>query len=264
MLAQLAQDAADGIIQTRNHREVFAALGAGDVLELFQVAFRRDEWRVHRRERRVEHPRPILMASDERLGFLAERHRVIGRHLDLFRVAVDRHRLAAFAGADAVGQQSVELVEPARVGQILRRLGADVPFADDARGVTELLEMLRERGLREVQALRLFEPFAAPLGVRVEPEPLLVTARHHARAARAAHATADVAVVEPRAVFRQRINVWRADLLVARRTEVRVTEVVGVEDEDVRFGECGGGHKRQAAKNANSTQVAHDGFHDLV
>jgi hypothetical protein len=43
-----------------------------------------------------------------------------------------------------------------------------------------------------------------------------------------------IAVGEPHAVFRQRINVRRRDVLAAIRSDVGVAKVVGEEDEDVR------------------------------
>ncbi len=81
-----------------------------------------------------------------------------------------------------------------------------------------------------------------------------VAARHEAGARGAAIRRGDVAVGEAEAVFCERIDVWGRDVLgEALTAEFAVTEVVGVEDDDV--GLDGGANEERGEQREDTRET---------
>ena len=141
---------------------------------------------------------------------------------------------ARVALPDAARAVDEHLGEAASAGPILRFI-AEVPLAEDARGVAGGLEHLRERrGLQR-------EPLA--LEDRVSDAVLELVAAGEERAARGRARGADVEVREAHALGVETVHVRGLEHGVAVGGDVAVALVVGEEEDDVRAlaGERGGG-----------------------
>ena len=107
---------------------------------------------------------------------------------------------------------------------------AEVPLADDGRRVAGLLQGLRQRALLQRQAVLRPRPDHADL----QPVPHRIAARHQGGPRRGADRL-HVELLEPRARRRELVEVRRLDLLAAVEADVGIAQVVGQDEDDVRF-----------------------------
>jgi hypothetical protein len=131
-------------------------------------------------------------------------------------------------------EEAEELVEPAP----LRVPGggvAEVPLADQPRDVPGGAEAVGEGRFRERQT-----DLRAGTGVELVAEPRLVAAGEHPGPGRRAVRAGHVAVGEPGAGLRQRVEVRRGDVAAAVDADVGVAHVVADDEDDVRLRRVGG------------------------
>ncbi len=108
---------------------------------------------------------------------------------------------------------------------------AEVPFADDAGVVASRLQQLGKGLFRDGQPLFARRGVAFPVDFVAEAR--LRAPGHQARAARRAHARADIAAGAAHPVPRDGINVRGRDVLAPVHAKVSIAQVVGEQDEDV-------------------------------
>jgi hypothetical protein len=206
-------------------------------------------------EREVGEEGFAFVARDERDGFLAKPVGEVAGFLHHVRAAIDGilRVIELEVVVRAAPEEAEHLVEAAMRRTPLRRR-AEVPLAELRRGVARRLEELREQLLAHRQA-------AARLAAGVEAEPLLITARHQARARRRADVAADVALPADDTRLRQRVEMRRADLLRMLRVEqhVRIAKVIGDNDDEVRLRSGEGTQPRDAesAKERGEEETLH-------
>ena len=138
-------------------------------------------------------------------------------------------RVATGAGIglpDAAAAMDENLVEAAVAGLILGFV-AQVPFTEDAGGVTDGLQNLRERGRLQGESLTLQDG----VGDAVLE---LVTAGQQTRPRRGAGG-GDMKILKTHALGPQPVEVRRLEQRVAMRREVAVTLVVGQYEDNIRL-----------------------------
>ena len=131
---------------------------------------------------------------------------------------------------DVSALESEEVLEPVCARTELR-LPSEMPFADEPRGVSPVLEELRQgtsRGLETAYEVR--RPGAER---RLELEALLVAACDEARAGRGAGRAVRVEVGETHSLADEPVDVRRAEVGAAVAREVAVAHVVGHDEDDV-------------------------------
>src|SRR5262249_40372814 len=111
---------------------------------------------------------------------------------------------------DVARQQADELVEAVRVGGVLLAV-AQVPLAKDRRAIAGVLEQFRQGRLGLRQTGLLLAGVDGPL----QADALLPTAGHQRRPRRRADGAVGVEVRQPRALFRQLVDVRRLYVLAA-------------------------------------------------
>ena len=180
-------------------------------------------------------------------GSLTEKH-VGAKAAGLFELPVVQNdgveirvagRVAAGAGIDlpdATAAVDEHFVEPARVGQILLFV-AEVPLAEDARGVARVAEHLGQRGGSQGQSFALQDRVCDPVLELVPPGEQGAAGRRAGRA--------DMEVHEPHTIGVQPIEVRRPEDGVAVGREVAVALVVGEDEEDVGSARRGGGGRER-------------------
>jgi hypothetical protein len=148
--------------------------------------------------------------------------------------------------ADAAAAMDEDLVEAPPAG-LVGVFVAEVPLAEDARGVARRLERLREGEGLEAHALALEDRVGHP-GIELVPS-------RHDRAARGRAGGADLEVREPERLPAERVESGRADVRVAGPAHVAQALVVGHDEDDIGaapregggVGLCGAGQAAAAA-----------------
>ena len=140
-----------------------------------------------------------------------------------------------------------------------------MPFAHRRRAVARGLQHLRDGHAVRIQRAAVAGEFLAPItraGIlrravgSHEPDARLVRIQpREQRRARRAAARAVVKLREPHPARRERVEIRRANL-TAVAAEIRPPEIVGEDDEDVRFCGCDRGQRGpEAAKKKDQGQV---------
>ncbi len=135
---------------------------------------------------------------------------------------------SVLAGPHVVRVRDAEVVIETTAARQEFRLIAEVPFSDARRRVAGLLQQLRHRALGGTQADR----GAGKEHVRNRQHALGIGARHQRRARRRAHRRG----VETRELApfpRHAVEVRRAVELRPKRPDVRIAQVVDVDDDEV-------------------------------
>ena len=176
------------------------------------------------------------------------RQQLVGRRVHRVRQR-DRVDVGRRVPGD-VGRNAIELIEAVRRRQALR-FDAEVPLAEDGRGIAGVLEQLTHRD-------RAFGQRALAAGHDDQRQAVAdrVLPRHQRRARRCA-AGLDQILRQAQTLTRQLVDARRrcaAQLAAAVGTEVAVADVVGEDEDDVGFLGVGGlrdgGYERQRARNA--------------
>src|SRR5678815_4811810 len=129
-------------------------------------------------------------------------------------------------------QKSVELVEATR--HRMKLLAAsEMPFAEECRPVAVGLQTIRNRGFTQRQS-NIHVGGGSFQRVELVTEPLLVTTRQQTGPSRAAVGAADIGIGEVDSARGQRIDVRRGNVLTPVDTDIRVTHIVGDDDNNIR------------------------------
>ena len=188
---------------------------------------------MHLEVREVEEERAVLVAADEIHGLVGEKIAEVGA-LRITHLRV-RDEIEMHAHRDD------GLVEAA-LARMMCGVLAEVPFAEHAGGVAGLLEGLGdgdfvERQFRDVvhgpqrPALPV-EAVDAADGVHAGARPVLAA---HQRRARRLAIRAGVGAGELHALRRHAVDVGRLVVLAAETGNIRVAEIVGEDEDDVRY-----------------------------
>ena len=219
---------------------------------------------VGNRVRQVEEERAFLRAVDERQRLLRKEVVTV-----LFPLAGDAHAAGVFVGDNvrqrhplAVSPQErgpvvvgvalvgvpEEVVEPLFPGGTGGVVVAQAPLADTGGGIAGRLE---EFGHGHAIG---FEPLALPHRGGVTD----VQARHQREPRRGAHGRASVMLREADALGSQAVEAGRLQALLAVAAEVAVAEVVGQDEDDVRFA-CGPGSGGRSGGRIRGQGCCHRG-----
>ena len=172
----------------------------------------------------------VRVVTEERVVAIAfdESNGVVGEVIDDEAVAPNLAAIVIEGRAEIVspvtGGESVIFVEPAIVGMV-GRLGAVVPFAERAGGITVGFEHIGDGGLVGVESA-LTVADAADARARV------VAASEKLSPGRRAD-VADVEVIKSSPVASERIDVGGGEVGVAVDAQIAPTLIVGEDDDDV-------------------------------
>ena len=146
-----------------------------------------------------------------------------------------------------VAEELAEILVEAALRGVELVAVAEMPFAEGARGVAGGLQPIRNGGLAEREAeavdIGLGDPravYAARLLDHVakrelKSDALLPAAGHEAGARGRAHGGIGVEIGKLHALGREAIDVGRLDVGRAHAAEVAVAEIIGEDEDDVRF-----------------------------
>ena len=231
-------------------------------IAIFGDVFRqRLYWKVGDGERKVVKKRPVGKCR----GVLFETlDRVIGDRNGRIETGTgfDRRQLHVVLKVDARGKVTVLVVQPVGVVEpVLQRFPVEVPLARMICAVTERPEEVRQQAR---PTLSHAGGAAAQAGQRVAVNLLRVIAGQQRRARRPA-TRGIVKLREAQAAFRQRVEIGRMNLATVA-TEIRVTEVVGQDEQDVRsprsFG--GGTHRSDDGEQTHGKEGGETMVHSVV
>ena len=166
-------------------------------------------------------------------------------------VAIFLHRLVIAKPVEHTGiavrviiqlpdHRAVLVIETTLLGPIFRVGVAEMPLADDRRGVTGALETLRHEILRGIEAVT----GGAGDDNRLQAVTERITARHQHRARRRTHRL-HVELRELRPARRQRVNARRLDVRAAIEADILPAKIVGHNVDDVGFIRCGSGQSEK-------------------
>src|SRR5439155_15054795 len=113
-----------------------------------------------------------------------------------------------------------------------RTLLAETPLADECGRVPGVLQDLGDRPVLRPEG---YVPSLRPAAVPADPAVPGVQPGHEGAPRRGADRAAGVALGKADALARQPVDVWRLDLRLPVAAEVAVPEVVGQDEDDVRF-----------------------------
>ena len=239
-LLQLRHDAPDTLVDTRDHRRVGRIIVPADprlALKFSDQLRLRLVRRVDAEVRQIEEKRPILFPRD--VVHRAIREKV--RQILAFRIL----RLGTSREIEVHPHAHDRLVEPA-LARRMRALLPDVPLAKHPRRIPRRLQRLRqdhavERQLRDIvhrsqRPLAPVEPLHPAHRVDARARPILPA---HQRRARRRAVLAMVVVRKLHPLRRQPVDVRRLVILAPVGREVRVAEVVGHDENNIRFGRRG-------------------------
>ena len=187
----------------------------------------------------------VVAARVARVGVLGQRrvarHRRVVVQRDALEVAPEVIRIIAVRVALAVvAEKPVE----ALVDRVALRAGkAESPFAERAGAVAVAAQQLGDRLLRLGDGPLAFRFHFAV--VAYEGVPGMFAGDEHA-ARRRADGVAAVVAREAHALRGQAVEVWRLDFFLPVAAQLRVAEVVGEDEDDVRPGRLGLGGLAQA------------------
>ena len=136
-------------------------------------------------------------------------------------------------------------------------LRAEVPFADQPRAVTGILQQLRPDGELPVQPVVFFLPRVDPVG---NADFGAVTGSDQTHARRAAHRRDDKRIRKAGALPGQTIHIGCVDVRIAVRADAPSRLIVGVEQNNVGpFGSASGGRTNDTAcQRAQARQPLND------
>ena len=191
---------------------------------------------------------------------------------DVGHVAGFRHRLLVLeqvgpAGAvgvlvvvDVAALEAEEEVVAVRVGAVLG-LVAEVPLAEERRGVAGVLQQLRQRAAGGGQPL--FRGGGDAAERRLDREALLIAPGDESGPGRAAHRAVGVEVGQLHAVSRQAVDVRRLDVLRPVAADVGVADVVGDDEHHVRP-RSGGRRLRRERRDPERCRNGGDGKPSVI
>ena len=244
------EDHADTLVDALDHgfvdgaaAVVHAVLGHHRSLR----CIRRLERRMHGEVRHIKEERLLRVLADE-----------LGRAVvdEVGEVAFELHRLQTIAqgiGAVVVGvfvivrvaEQFAEVLVKAAVHGVVFIFEAEMPFAENTRGIARGLHFLRERDFTQRQAEAVKVLLRHPLAFHttelldliakreLDAATLLPASGHEAGACRRADRRVRVKVGELHTLGRETIDVRRGDVRATHATKVAVAEVIREDENDV-------------------------------
>ena len=208
---------------------------------------------MHGVEGEVEHPRLTLVAFDVGDRLAPKGVGGVVELLDRFGAAEDAAGVEIAVGA---AQETVEVREAALLRN-LRRLRAQVPFADHAGDVAGFFQVVGQRGFCERKSVNAAR-------VILMAKARLLAAGEQACAGRRAVGAGDVAVSEAHARSGEGVEVRGGDVFAAVEADVGIPHVIADDDEDVRPFGGGRGYCEQAEQGTEHGCVHLEGFVSAV
>ena len=257
-LVKRGDETANFFVHDRHHRGVSAARGVGDVRVAVNVFLRRLIRRVRRVESEVEVERFVrVLRVDEFHRVRADELGGVTFFVDGLVVAepVEHAEISVRVIIQLADRRAVGVIEAALLGPILQVGVAEMPFADDSRGVAGFLERLRQEPLAGVETVG----GSAGDDHRLKAVAEGITASHE-RPARGRTHGLHVELRELSAARGQRVNVRRLDVSAAVESDVLPTQVVSNDVDDVwliirRAGRINCGNERQPSSQQRQADV---------
>ena len=233
------QNLADIHVQAVNHGTVRPPAFVRDVRVASQVLFRSLQGSVGRVERNEQEKRLVPVSPDEVHGLVADIVRDVRDRFCLFVIALDGSVVALSGrGGEVIvpaAGEAPELVE-ATFQRMELRQRTQMPFADQTADVAQRFQAIRDRSLPYGQAAEFrIESRLVPGQVVVVAEGGLIAPGQQSGPRRTANRSGDVAIRADRAFHRQTVEVRRLDLRAAVKTDVRVAQIIGDHQDEIRF-----------------------------
>ena len=207
-----------------------AAAGFGGVLAQALLVFLHEclgglQRTVRRMMREPQRERLCRVLANERDGFIVERLREVTPVVRHGGIVAEQVPFPVVLSA--VGKAEEE-VEPASVRQVVRRIRAIMPFADERRRIARVTEVVAKSFLRQIK------PVEPAIARHINSARAMIEAsREVSRAGWRAERRRRVMIGEPNSSLRQPIDRGRVDHRIAIAAQVAPAEIIGNDEQDV-------------------------------